>query len=82
MLTGSNFKTSVFNSFYQEFLDIMKEEATKQGVTIVRIDVVNPGTRDLKTVLSAIKSENVDAIIFDMYEEGMMYSFIKDMKNM
>lgn len=70
------------DSFYEEFLGFLKEEAEKQGVTIVRADLVNPGTRDVKTLLSVIKSENVDAIIFDMSEEGMMYSFIKDMKNM
>ena len=66
------------DAYFQEFKDSFLKQAKDQGITIASEDLINPGQYDFKTLFTKIKSENVDAIVYAMYDEQMVDTFLKN----
>ena len=66
------------DAYYQEFIDSFKAEAKIEGVNIASVDLINPGQTDFKTVFAKLKSEQVDGIVFGMYDEAMTDNFLRN----
>ncbi len=69
------------DAYYADFINYFKKDAEKVGIEIVSTDLLNPGQADTKTLLTKLKAQNIDAILFGAYDEKLLSNFLRDQKN-
>lgn len=69
------------DSYYAEFIDFLKADFAKSGINVVESVLLNPGQTDTKTLLTKLKSEGVDGVVFGAYDEKLLTNFLRDQKN-
>lgn len=66
------------DSYYVDLGNRMEKEAKKRGIEIVRREKINVGEGDFKTLLTKIKTDDIDMTFFALYDQKGTSNFFKN----